>query len=461
MPLWVRLTIVPLGYLLARLPHFFRGAIASCLGWALYAFLKKRRRILLSNLHHAFPHWDRHKLRKTAKRSCAGVIEMGLLLITGPFLSPAWIRKNFLMTDRLRDAVDEQVRNPKPVLLLVPHHALFEAPLWLHRIYCDLKIGLVFRPLKQSGLSSFIEWSRAKSGGVLLSKKKGLTHAMNHLRQNQCLVIPFDQNAGPPGAGILFLDQLCAATNLPGSLASKYDAQVTILMPRRIRGWKILIDLHPFDCGKTPEAVTRATNDWLARTLREGENDPLCADWMWIHNRWKFQWNIRQCLSFKFKKSYLPESLPRKKRFFIRLPERVETIEDLVAFLRALRRSRSDAALTLTGSPRFFEKFGGRLDAVSESRISIPAENRRRFFRDLAHVYPDYWITLNEDPAVDREGVWMDIPFRLGWAYAKGERPQLTSTYLVEDPGRWQMASELQRWLTFATHFGLNTDRPE
>lgn len=382
---------------------------------------------------------------------------MGLLALTAPFFSVSWLHRHFRFSDRMATYLEEQRKNPRPALYLVPHQALFESVLWACRGRDIPELGVLYRPPNQQGFAAFLEWSRAQTGITMLSKKEGLAKSLGFLRQKGNLAILFDQNAGPPGAGVLFLDQVCSATDLAGTFAKKFDPEIMMFSMRRIRGWEVELDLEPLETEMTPEAVTRNSNRWLSEKLWKMNDLQECADYMWLHNRWKFQWDVRQCLSISFKKSYLPSKLPRLKRFYIRLPEHLRLEEELVVFLKTFRKSRPDAAITLMANQVMIQENLAFLQEVSEKQIALPEGADRTFFQGFQQDYPDYFLTLSEDPATDQEAVWMNIPFRLGWNYPHQKRPHLTHSYTVEDPETWQQADNLERWLTFGRHFGLKT----
>lgn len=454
LPLRVRLCIIPPAWLLARLPHLIRATLASVLGTILYYGFRRRRRILLSNLRHAYPDCPERQLRAMARQSCAGLVEMGLFALCGPFLSRRWVRRNLLPTERLLRFFEEQRNHPRPAILLAPHTALLEAPLALSKLVDLPEIGAFYRPLNQSGLNAYLEWSRARSGIRLLSRKAGLTQALRFLRQGKLLGIPFDQNAGPPGAAVLFLDRVCSATDLPGSLAGRFGAEVYVLFPVRHRGWKMDVDLVRLETDKTPESVTLASHRWLESMLRSDSFPGFRADWMWNHNRWKTIWDVHHCFSPVFKKSFLPAELPRRTPLIIRLPDDFSDITPLVALLQALRHARRDAAFTVAGPGSLLEAHADTLAPLTEAVLPVPADANRQFWSARADLYPEIWISLAGDSRHDREGIWLRAPVRLGLGPAGSSRPQLTACYKPPTAADWAALSTTARWLTFAAHFG-------
>ena len=120
LPYTIRFLLIPLAWCLARIPQAGRSALAWALGGLLFHAFPKRRRILLANLHHAYPDWTESKRRRIGRRSCSGVIEMGLIGICAPFLPLPWLRKHFRHSPRMRAFFESQLENPRPALFLVP-----------------------------------------------------------------------------------------------------------------------------------------------------------------------------------------------------------------------------------------------------------------------------------------------------------------------------------------------------
>jgi ADP-heptose:LPS heptosyltransferase len=165
----------------------------------------------------------------------------------------------------------------------------------------------------------------------------------------------------------------------------------------------------------------------------------------------------------EFKKSYLSDSLPRLKRFWIRLSDDLVVNPDLVHFLQTLRTSRPDAAVTLLLSEDRKNQLSIELERVSEDRIFIPGHADKRFFKSFRTEYPDFFVTLSDDPRTELEALWMNIPVRIGWEYADSPRPNLTGRFPIEDTKAWNAMPVGERLLTFGRYFGLKTpeDSPD
>src|SRR5689334_7585877 len=75
-----------LGWLTAHAPEAVLRILAAALGDFIFFALRRRRRLVLSNLHHAFPEKTRAWHRTIGRESCRRLIETGLLSLATPFL---------------------------------------------------------------------------------------------------------------------------------------------------------------------------------------------------------------------------------------------------------------------------------------------------------------------------------------------------------------------------------------
>lgn len=62
---------------------------------------------------------------------------------------------------------------------------------------------------------------RQRFGIEMLSRRDGILDAVKILRNNGCVAVLFDQNAGGAGGESLFFDRLCYTSELAGILTGK------------------------------------------------------------------------------------------------------------------------------------------------------------------------------------------------------------------------------------------------
>ncbi|HMD62091.1 MAG TPA: hypothetical protein VKG78_11695, partial [Opitutaceae bacterium] len=215
-----------LGRLLAVAPEPVLRAVAAAGGELVLWLAPRRRRVLLSNLHHAFPGRPASWRRAIARESSRRLVETAMLSVAAPFLPERRIRAIAGLAPSAEAFAREIAARPRPVVLATLHLALWESQTWL-KLLSPVPLpefGIIFRPLDSGSLDAFVKRTRERHGMRLLSRKEGFAEALRILRGKGCVGVLFDQNAGQQGALTLCFGRACSSTELPGLLAAKFGA---------------------------------------------------------------------------------------------------------------------------------------------------------------------------------------------------------------------------------------------
>lgn len=387
------------------------------------------------------------------------MFEFGLLAAAMPAMSEKRLQTIFRMDSATRDQLQSRADQNRPLLVAAPHlgpqEGLCLLPLFLSN---PPPLGSIYRPLDHRALETFILNSRQRFGVTLFSRKRALQSSIRILRQNGWLAVFFDQNSGRKGALLTFFDRVASVTELPGMLASRHEADILYLYAARRAFWRIDLCVEAGPSAPDRNTAVFATNQWLENLLREREE--LIPGWLWAHNRWRLHRRPRLCLDAKShlldeQNRYLKrKALPRREPFLIRLPDRLDEAKLLLPLLRALRRSRPDAALILLGQPDalpLFEESG-----LCERAIPLPANawRRLRLARELRWIFPTFHLLFNDRASVDFEAWLTGAVHRLG-IEGKRRRRLLTATWRPEPADR-AAGDLLSVWTKFLEHFQMD-----
>lgn len=448
-----------LSRLAASTPEPVLRALCTMLG-PVIGWLPRRRRTLYSNLHHAFPDRPRDWHHHIATESGRRLIETGLLSLASPYLSAKRLRGMFTLSPALDAYLHERAATPRPVVICAAHLAFWESLTFLGALHpAPLgDFGVIFRPLRNARLDAFVQRTRERFGMKLLSRKNGFQQALRLLRHHGSVGVLFDQNTGEKGALTLLLDRVCSSSELPGLLAAKYAAEVRLLIPRRTAFWRVTIDQHLLPGPADVVGTTLALNRWLETALATDEN--LCASWLWSHNRWRTQHAPTARLRLEQKRDSLAADLaargltrlPRRTRFYVRLPDSLRDTVLALPLLRAVRAGRPDAELTLIG-PAAHAALVAAAD-VADHSLSLPPRGRGYFatFRRRRHHFPDTWLLFTPSLRGDLEAWCTRCPQRFGLARPGQRRPLLTHTYT---PPPSAPLHQVEEWTAWLAHFGL------
>jgi heptosyltransferase II len=453
------------GWAVAHTPEFILRPIAVVLGEFIFFCLRKRRRLVLSNLHHAFPEKSAAWHGRIGRESCRRMIETGLLSLATPYLSPVRLRQIIAPLPELLACHAEHRVSPRPTLICSPHLAYWEAQTAMPLIVPGSfpEFGIIYRPLDNPAADAFVKRSREQFGMKLLSRKEGFAEALKILRRKGFVGVLFDQNAGLQGALTLLLDRVCSSTELPGLMAEKFDALVYGIFPRRRAFWRIDIGVERINtAGGTGAEVTLALNRWLESWLRQDDN--ACASWLWAHDRWRNQDIPAVRLRLEAKRNLLAADLaargltdaPRRTRIWIRLPNWLGDVVMVVPLLRALRVSRPDAELTVVARTHFLPllaewKVADRLHALPPRGLGY----WRHFWR-LRSEFPDVWLLFTNSFRGDLEARLTGTRQRFGILRPGKRRPLISHAYRLPPDFKEPEHHQLELWETFLRHFGLN-----
>lgn len=457
------LAIRLLGFLLARLPTAGGRILAAMLGEGIYRLMPGRRRVVLSNLAHAFPERPHAWHVRTARASCRRLVETGMLAAAFPCFDERDLRRMVSLGSSVPEALRVAAEQPGPIVAGVPHLGAWEllAALPLVAQQPLPVIGCLYRPLNQPVLDRWVRGARERFGLRLLSRKEGLTEGQRILRDGGCFCILFDQRPRDSGVLTLFMDRVCASSNLPELMVHKFGARLAMVFARRLSFWRYQLEIHlETPSAHEPGAVTRRLDDALARLLRS--DDALCASWLWLHDRWKTQMAPERRFRLEHKHSILPQGapLPRSTRFFVRLPDEPAAAAALVPVVARLRDSRPDAALIAIAQPPAAARLetAGAFDAV----WAIPegALARWRFFAGLRRRHPDCWIQGADSPRADLEARVAGCPQR--FAIGRPGRRRRWATHVWRVPPELADAgpADPRLWDGFLRHFGWREAPP-
>lgn len=452
-----------LGWLTAHTPEAVLRVLSAALGDFIFVCLPRRRRLVLSNLHHAFPEKTAAWHRAIGRESCRRLIETGLLSLATPFLNERRYREIVAASPELLAAFELHRREPAATLFCSPHLAYWEGqtamPLVVPGPFPEF--GIIFRPLDNPAANDLVKNSRERFGMRLLSRKEGFAEALKILRRRGFVGVLFDQNAGMQGALTTLFDRVCSTTELPGLMAEKFNARIYGIFPRRRAFWRLEIGLQRIDHDGSSDAVTLGLNRWL-ETLLRGDNT-LCASWLWAHDRWRNQDMPARRFRLEAKRDLLAADLafrglrraPRRTRIWIRLPNWLGDVVMALPLLRALRAGRPDAEITLVAKKQFLPLL--EACAVADRLHALPPRDAGYYahFRRLRGEFPDVWVLFTNSFRGDLEAWLTGCRQRFGLVRAGKPRPLLSHAYPVPRDFDERTHHQLELWENFLRHFGL------
>lgn len=455
-----------LGRICATAPEPLVRGGCVCLGRLVGLSKPSRRHDILRSLRHAYPERSESWRRKLYYESCTRTIEMGLFVAASAYFSEERLSRVLEIDKEVQEIINNWFEankgKKKPSVLLLPHVCMAESMILLPRaIPHESKVNVIFRPLNQPKIDAWLGEQRSRFGAKMLSKRNGFNQAMAALREGETVAVLFDQNAGKKGSMITFMDRVCSATDLPGLLAKRFDADVFVAIPERIGLWRARLHLKQLPKPQSVEEVSFAGHQALEQHLHRDFN--CAADWLWLHMRWDHQHNPRKRFKLSPKKNYLEaqnsylgrSEVPRVARIWIRMPNWLGDVVMALPLLRALRKGRPDMEITLIGKAAFKPLFD-RLE-VGDQFIPLPKQGRGYFseFYKQRHQYPDCYLLFTNSFRSDLEAFLTRCDQRLGMLRPGKKRPLLTAPYPLPAAIDETKVHQTKVWEDMFRHYGL------
>ncbi len=368
------------------------------------------------------------------------------------------------MPESTRAVVEKLKSEEVGGISLIPHFTLMETlaalPLLMEGHY---SMATIYRPFDNKSLDRWLRRSRERFGGRMLSRKKGFGETQRMIREGGWIGVLFDQNAGARGVLTHFFGRVASTTELPALLCRKFDVCAVITYGERIAFWRGQLRMQVLDYANTREGLILASNRWLENHLKSSDN--ACADWLWLHDRWKTQDNPMRRLRLEHKKSYLEpylrfcgmEKHPRQTRIWVRMPNWLGDVVMALPLLEAIRVGRPEAEITVLARDGFLPLLQ-QLPFI-DNVILLPEKSYSwayfGFFRNLKHQYPDTILLLTNSLRGDLEAWLTGCPQCFGMLRREKWRPLLTH--------RWKLPPELDEtkvhqtrvWEQYLRYFGL------
>jgi lauroyl/myristoyl acyltransferase len=444
------------GRLFAALPEGVMHAICRAIGLLFFYLPSRRRRLIESNLHHAFPEKPADWHHRITRAICLRTVEMGLFTLTVPFFSKKRYESQLEIPQKSEALLGQMVKEQLPVLLLGTHCSMIEA---FNAFPANTSISvpgctIMYRPHKNPKIDALIKQHRERCGFRMVSRKEGIRTIGEELRKKAWGILLFDQNTRDAGSLMPFFGRVTSATELPALLCHKYRAVPIGSLCHRRAFWKASILLERLDPGSSPAELTLDMNRWLEDKLRGDES--LLVDWLWSHNRWKILHQPHERLGMVHKKHLVDFSTyPEKRtRFALMLPEFKSFKTKTLEFLETLRKSRPDASLTLIGADA--ASFLKDHPSIAEHAIDLPrgSRNQKNLAKQLKRSFLDLILLPVPDPICLKLAAQSGTIQRFGLIPSGQRKPKALSHVWAAPEG------QLDDWLAFGRHFGMQTPEP-
>ena len=447
------------GFLFGTMPYPLLEFFINCLARLFIRIPSRRRRILLSNLSHAFPDWSKEELIMSGRLAAARMFEMGFFSMSYSYLSKSKRRQSLGITPEMERKLSLLRNSNNSVLFLLPHVCLFEtlATSPSFRPQGGRTLGAIYRPNRNLSVDRSINQSREAMGIKIFSRKVGLLKAKKHLSSGNWLVLLFDQNAGDQGVLSLFFDRMISYTNLPSLLCSNTGATPVFVFPRRRSFFRAELELEEIAFESCDEIPIKA-HQILEKIIRKDRFG--LPEWLWGHGKWKVHARPEKRFRWSVKRNHLmaERKIPRKTNFWIRIPNWLGDVIMCLPLITALARARPDVSLTLVAKEEFIPLL--KLLKVGHDYLSLPKKKGLAYYIEFwkkCNFLPECYLLFTNSIRGDLESILSGSDQRFGLLLPKRSRPILSHFYSADNLTEHELSTlhQTRLWEKMLNHFGM------
>jgi Kdo2-lipid IVA lauroyltransferase/acyltransferase len=181
------------------------------------------------------------------------------------------------------------------LVLLAAHTCNWEWLLLASGLRFAFPVDAVYKPLRLAGVDRYVREARSRFGGNPIPFKSFLFELMRRAHEPRAYAMVADQTPMKkmPKYWTTFLGRDTAFYLGPEKIARYLDAPVIYVEMKRVRLGFYAVRLHvlaepPYDEGAGHVVAERYARG-LEATVREHP-----ADWLWVHNKWKYPRPVAQ-----------------------------------------------------------------------------------------------------------------------------------------------------------------------
>ncbi len=275
------------GWFCWRLGDRGRRALAQVMGWVLHVIAVGRKRLTVQNLRRAFPNATPVEIARRSRATFANLVLVFEELLATPFLTSDQLRSyfRFLNPEVLRDAL----RREKGAILWSAHLANWEWSALVAALEFERPLLVVVKEQRNRAVNTWLERVRRLTGNTLVPMFRSARAMLEHLEHGGIVALLGDQAADPRSDPFEPLFGSPAATHkAPVLLARRSGAALLFAYCLRTGDGRYEVFFEPIpgahDESVPVEEVVAYYNQLLEHAILRAPEQ-----WVWQHNRWKYQ----------------------------------------------------------------------------------------------------------------------------------------------------------------------------
>ena len=260
---------------------------ASILAFTFFYLIPIRKKVVLKNLHIAFPENDIVTNKKLAYKIYLSFAITLVEILYLPYMSKNDIA--FAVECSNPELIIEKYKEGKGVILLSSHFGNWEFIAISVAIQLQLPFSVIVKPLRNPLVFEWMNKTRTRFGNEVVQLGISIRKTYQTLKEKKIVAMVADQRGPAEGVKVNFFKKNVAVYTGPAVLAIKTGAPLICGIPIRDKNYKYKTTLVEISVDNLPEnydekviELSQRYISYLEKVIRE-----IPEQWLWMHNRWK------------------------------------------------------------------------------------------------------------------------------------------------------------------------------
>lgn len=261
--------------------------MGNAFGGFVYTVLGLRKRLVLSNLTHAFPEKSPDELDAIAKASYRNLFMAYFEILYMDKLSADDLKRMISFPESGR--IHEALKKKKGLILLSGHFGNWEILALSVPVLTENPYTMIVQKQRNPLIDRFMTEMRTRLGSKVVVMERAMRETLRILRDNGTVALLADQSGPENGIFTEFFGRMTSTHLGPAALQVRTGAPICIGLLVR-EGWgKFRIDYEEVDTtglsGTDEEKIREVSQRHVSVLERHIRQRP--EHWLWMHKRWK------------------------------------------------------------------------------------------------------------------------------------------------------------------------------
>jgi KDO2-lipid IV(A) lauroyltransferase len=257
------------------------------MGCIFYFLIPIRKKVVLDNLHHAFPDYNEKKIRRIAfgayKNFSIALIE----ILYMPKLTRTEIENTVVCENP--ELIVSRFNEKKGVILLSAHFGNWEYIAMSVSSRIHIPFTVIVKPQRNPFVNDWMNKNRIKFENKIVSLGISIRNVYQELKNKNVVAMVADQRGPAEGTKLEFFGRKTSVYTGPAILSLKTGAPIIMGVPIRQKDYLYRTKLIEIDSQNLPDdydgkvlELSKRHMNYLESVIKENPEQ-----WFWMHKRWK------------------------------------------------------------------------------------------------------------------------------------------------------------------------------